>query len=135
MKINEISAAQTWPLRHEVMWPEKPLDFVKLEADEQGYHFGLFLKEELVSIVSVFISDDNSAQFRKLATLEKHQGNGYASKLLSHIIAFTKNQGVKTMWCNSRFDKLSFYKKFGMLKTEHTFIKETIKFVILKKQL
>ena len=40
-----------------------------LQDDEDGLHFGLFNKEKLVSVVSLFI-DGEEAQFRKFATLQ-----------------------------------------------------------------
>ncbi len=78
MKIKSIEASETWEIRHEVMWPDQPFEFVKLEEDNSGLHFGVFDKEKVVSIVSCFIIDDEM-QFRKLATLEEYQGKGIAS--------------------------------------------------------
>ena len=69
--IKKIHYQSTWAIRHSVMWPNKPLESVQLEADEFGAHYGLFVKDELVSIISLFIDDNNrEAQFRKFATLE-----------------------------------------------------------------
>jgi hypothetical protein len=48
------------------MWPNKSIDYVKLPNDQDGQHFGLFIKGELVSIVSAFIFSDE-VQFRKFA--------------------------------------------------------------------
>lgn len=135
MKIKRISAAQTWSLRQEVMWPEFPLEFIKLPEDSNGYHFGLFVDTELISIVSLFQSKLDEAQFRKFATKKEEQGKGYGSKLLIHLINFTKKKDIHTLWCNARADKIDFYKKFGIQATTQTYVKENIKFVILKKQL
>jgi hypothetical protein len=63
--VHQISAAQTWPIRHKVMWPDYPLDFVKIKNDEDGIHFGLWLDTELVSVISLFI-EGQEAQFRNL---------------------------------------------------------------------
>lgn len=134
-KIKEISASETWPLRHEVMWPEMPLDFIKLPLDELGYHFGLYINQDLVSVVSLFSSDDHTAQFRKLATKAEEQGKGYGSKLLSYLIKFAQEKDFHTLWCNSRAEKTDYYKKFGMIETNKTFVKQSLKFVILKKVL
>ncbi len=133
--IKQINAEACWPLRHQVMWPDLHLDFIKLAEDPEGYHFGLFKNEELVSVISLFQKEDHSAQFRKFATTEAEQGKGYGSTLLDHVIAFCKKQRFHTIWCNARIDKTDFYKKFGMLETEDTFVKEGIRFVILKKVL
>lgn len=135
MEIKSISAKETWQLRHEVMWPDEPFDFIKLSEDSKGHHFGFFLEDELVSIVSLFQTDEGIAQFRKFATQTNHQGKGYGTKLLIHLIQFAQEKGFHTLWCNARVDKSYFYKKFGMLETTETYVKRNIKFVILRKVL
>ncbi len=125
----------TWPLRHEVMWPNMPIDFVKLPEDASGIHFGLFVDTNLVSTVSLFQTDVGTAQFRKFATKKKQQGKGYGSKLLLHLIEYTKKQRFQCLWCNARIDKTDYYKKFGMVETDKTFLKQNQKFVILQKVL
>lgn len=133
--IKQISAETTWPLRHLVMWPDLPFDFIKLPEDPNGIHFGLFKSEELLSIVSLFQTGEGTAQFRKFATMSAEQGKGYGSKLLAHLIEYAQKQRYHTLWCNARIDKTDFYKKFGMYETEKTYVKENVKFVILKKVL
>lgn len=133
MKIKQISASETWSLRQEVMWPEMPIDFVKLPLDRKGKHFGIYLDHELVSVVSLFQTDKGQAQFRKLATKGEMQGKGYGSRLLEHLMTFAQKKNIHTLWCNARIDKIDFYKKFRMIETKQTFVKEKIKFVILKK--
>ena len=135
MKIKSISAADTWPLRHQIMWPDLPIDFIKLPEDSKGNHFGLFLDKELVSVVSLFQIEANIAQFRKFATKTNHQRKGYGSKLLLHLIELAKEHGFHTLRCNARVDKTDFYKKFGMFETQETYVKQNVKFVILKKVL
>lgn len=132
-KIKKISAEETWQLRHEVLWPEEPFDFVKLPEDSMGNHFGLFLEDELISVVSLFQTEKGIAQFRKFATQSKHQSKGYGTKLLLHLIQFVQVKGFHMLWCNARVDKAYFYKKFGMLETSKTCVKRNLKFVILRK--
>ena len=135
MKIKSIPAEETWPLRHVVMWPNMPFDFIKLPEDTKGKHFGLFLGTNLVSVVSLFQTEVGIAQFRKFATKTNEQGKGYGSKLLSYLIEFSQEQAFHTLWCNARADKTDFYKKFGMFETQETYTKQNVKFVILKKVL
>lgn len=113
MEIKEIEASETWPLRHKVMWPNKPLDFVVLPNDEEGLHFGLFEKETLVSVVSLFI-DGQEGQFRKFATDDYFQGRGYGTKLLNHLIEEAKKLNIKSLKCNARLTAIEFYQRFGM---------------------
>ena len=83
--IKEIKHTEALTIRHKVMWPDKPMNFVKPPNDINGRHFGLFIEEKLISVVSIF-KNDNEFQFRKLATLEEYQGKGFGTKLLNFII-------------------------------------------------
>lgn len=131
MIIKEIQASETWQIRHEVMWPDQPFEFVQLKEDDLGMHFGAFNHEKLVSIVSCFFSDEEM-QFRKLATLDDFQGQGIASELLKYILKLAKEKEVKKVWCNARANKKSFYEKFGMTDAHKTFIKAEQEFTIME---
>jgi GNAT superfamily N-acetyltransferase len=113
IEIKAISAAETWQLRHKVMWPNKPLEFVILPQDEDGIHYGLFEKECLVSVISLFV-DGSEGQFRKFATAKDFQGKGYGSKLLNHLIKEAKLLNISCLFCSARITAISFYEKFGM---------------------
>ena len=131
MEIKAINASQTWEIRHKVMWPDKPVEFVQLEEDNLGSHFGIFEQEKLVSIVSCFVVNQEM-QFRKLATLEEYQGKGIASELLNYIFKIAKEQDLRKIWCNARSNKKSFYKKFGMIDRGEIFVKEGQEFTIME---
>lgn len=113
MDIKEIEASETWSLRHKVMWPNKPLDFVVLPNDDEGLHFGLYEKETLVSVISLFINGQEG-QFRKFATDDYFQGRGYGTKLLSHLIEAAKKLNLRSLKCNARMTAIEFYQRFGM---------------------
>lgn len=130
--IKEISPEETYQLRHEVMWPNKPLEYIKLKNDDKGIHFGLWKDSNLVSVISVFIHE-HSAQFRKFATSKLEQGNGYGGLLLKYILTNIDNNNVEKIWCNARADKTAFYEKFGLYKTLKTFSKDRINYVIMEK--
>lgn len=131
MRIKEIKASDTWQIRHEVMWPNQPFEFVQLDEDDSGLHFGVFIEEKLISIVSCFITD-NEMQFRKLATLNDHQGEGVGSELLEYIIQLARNKKLKRVWSNARTNKKTFYEKFGMKDTFQTFNKSGQEFTIME---
>jgi predicted GNAT family N-acyltransferase len=131
LHIQPIDKEQAWTLRHRVMWPEKELDFVKLDDDHQGLHYGLFVENNLVSVVSVFISGDE-AQFRKFATQMEEQGKGYGSILLNRVFDYARERGVKRIWCNARANKAAFYAKFGLIPTGDSFTKEGLPYLIME---
>ncbi|PTX21394.1 putative GNAT family N-acyltransferase [Pontibacter mucosus] len=131
MQIKEITAEETWQLRRDVMWPEKDISYVQLPEDEDGHHFGLYLSGELVSVVSLFVAGQR-AQFRKFATLPQYQGKGYGSMLLQHLIRQAATQGITQLWCNARQEKASFYRRFGLQETNHTFMKDGKSYVVME---
>lgn len=132
--IKEVSLDKVYKLRHEVMWPNKSLDFIKIANDNEGIHLGLFKDSELISVISLFI-DNNEAQFRKFATKINEQNKGYGSKLLNHSFKYLKGVGIKRVFCNARLDKTAFYKGFSMVLTTEKFIKSGQGYVIMEKNL
>lgn len=116
MEIRRILPEATWQLRQSVMWPDKPLDFIKLPDDAAGEHYGLFIEDELVSVVSLFI-DGADAQFRKFATSLKMQGQGYGTKLLTTVMNVAAANGVKRIWCYARQEKVGFYERLGFKRS------------------
>lgn len=131
MNIKRIEASETWQIRHEVMWPDQPFEFVQLETDNSGFHFGVFEDHKLVSIISCFI-EGREMQFRKLATLTEYQGKGIASHLLEYILQFAEERDLEKVWCNARTNKRSFYEKFEMKDTYKTFTKAGQEFTVME---
>ena len=127
-------AAETWPIRHKVMWPDKPFDFIKLSGDDQAQHFGLHVDDVVVSVVSIFIQNEK-AQFRKLATIIEKQGYGYGTQLLSFVFKKLQDLNIEVVWCNARKDKTQFYHRFGMLQTDQEFTRGGIDYVIMEKKI
>jgi predicted GNAT family N-acyltransferase len=134
VQIEQIRYELTWRIRHEVMYPDLPFSAIKLPADPDGVHFGLYAGDQLTSVVSVFYQG-RCYQFRKLATLNAAQGKGYGSMLLSYIIAYITREGADTIWCNARVSALKFYEKFGFRQKGDYFSEHGIDFVIMELQL
>ncbi|MFB5761867.1 GNAT family N-acetyltransferase [Paenibacillus medicaginis] len=131
MDIRSIDKESAWRIRHEVMWPDRELAYVQLKDDDMGRHYGLFVGERLVSVVTLFI-DQEEAQFRKFATLETEQGKGYGSRLLRHVMEEAKQAGGKRIWCNARREKAAFYRRFGLQETGRMFVKGGKEYVIME---
>ncbi|MBS1668205.1 MAG: GNAT family N-acetyltransferase [Bacteroidetes bacterium] len=133
MTIKKINASDTWPIRQLVMWPDKPIEFVKITGEEKANHYGLYVEDQLVSVISCFESD-GEIQFRKFATLIEKQNRGLGTYLLSYIINEAKSRNIKKIWCNARKGKTGYYEKFGMTNTCHEFSKEGIHYVVMEIQ-
>lgn len=122
IEIKQITPAETWQIRHEVMWADKPIDFIKLPNDDDGFHYGLFDGGALVSVISLFI-EQSSGRFRKFATRADLQGKGYGSKLLSFLIKEAEQRKLTEVWCDARTSAIGFYEKFGMKISSEVFQK------------
>jgi len=130
--IREITAAEAWPIRHQVMWPDQPFAFIQLPNDAKGLHYGLFIDKALISVISLFINETDS-QFRKFATVIDFQGSGYGSQLLHYVIDVAKNKGLSKIWCNARIEKADYYEKFGLVKTDKQFSKKGIAYIVMER--
>lgn len=128
--IEQIAPNLTWPIRYQVMYPEHDLDFVKIENDDEGIHFGLYYNQKLTGIVSVF-NEAKIYQFRKLAILEEAQGLGLGKKLMETVIEYCKLQKAENLWCNARANAKDFYKRLGFKETETVFFKDGYDFIIM----
>lgn len=131
INIKQITISEVLPIRHKVMWPNMPVNYVALKNDNDARHFGLFVDDKITSIISLF-TENNEAQFRKFATLVEFQGFGYGSILLKHIIALAKKEKLKKLWCNARIEKSKFYERFNLKPTLQKFTKEEIDYVIME---
>lgn len=132
--VKQIITAETLLIRHQVMWPNKPIKYVELPNDASARHYGLFVNGEIIAVISLF-TENNVAQFRKFATLVKFQGLGYGTLLLEYIIDLVAKEKINKLWCNARVEKSKFYEKFGLIATDKTFMKGEIEYVIMEVNL
>jgi GNAT superfamily N-acetyltransferase len=130
LTVTPITPEQTYPLRHSVLWPDKPLDYVKVDNDASGYHYGVILDNELVAVISLFLADETAdgqpARFRKFATRPDRQRQGIGTQLLNHVIAEARRLGATSLWCDARLDAADFYRRFGMEPVSDVFHKGPI---------
>ena len=132
--VEQIFPSLTWRIRHIVMYPDQPFEFVKLESDFDGIHFGIYVNYELTGVVSLFIKDE-IGQFRKLAVLPEVQHQGLGTQLMMYLIDFCKSQKLTKLWCNARVNSKEFYTKFGFLETNKTYTADGFDFVIMELEI
>lgn len=132
--INEVPYEDVLKIRQTVMYPNKDKESVTLSEDSNGLHIGYYLDGKPVSVFSLFLSN-REIQFRKFATLTEYQGKGYGSKLMEWLLTYIEDLKFSRVWCNSRVDKIDFYKKFGFSETADKFEKGGHQFVVLEKRI
>ncbi len=125
MEIRSISWEQTIPLRHSVLWPNKPAEYCHVDGDLEASHFGAFIDGDLVCVASVYITS-NKARLRKFATDSRYQNQGIGSKMLEYIIQSLRNNQVGLFWCDARESAIEFYKRFSMKACSDRFYKADV---------
>jgi predicted GNAT family N-acyltransferase len=134
LEIKEVKACETWKIRQQVMWADKPIAYVKLENDESGLHYGIVKNDELISVISLFQTGE-TAQFRKFATLEQHQRQGYGKALLAFLVEASQRKNIKTLWCNARVSALPFYEQFGFEPVSEAWYTDEIAYIKMSEAL
>jgi len=132
LTIVKLSANETLSLRHTVLWPNEPLDFCKVEGDEDALHYGIEHDRKLICVASIFITG-NSARLRKFATLVEFQGQGIGSFLIEHILLVLQEKNIKTFWCDARQKASSFYERLKMKSKGEVFYKADIPYIVMER--
>ena len=133
IELRTISADETLPIRHAVLWPDKPVDFSRIEDDAEGWHLGGFLDNKLICVASVFFAG-NVARLRKFATDPAYQSKGAGSAVLHHIIRHLERGQTTRFWCDARLSASDYYVRFGMKREGEVFYKEDIPYVKMALQ-
>lgn len=132
--IEQITQELTWKLRQKELYPDLPIEAIKLPEDDLGVHLGLFYENRLVTVVSLF-ENNNQLQFRKLATDSRYQNKGLGSKMINYVLDYAKERNLEKVWCNARSTATGFYLKLGFVYTGSKFSKNGIDYVIMEKTL
>jgi predicted GNAT family N-acyltransferase len=121
VKVLQISATDTYPLRQEVLRKGRPFEECIFDGDEddQTFHLGAFVEGKLVSVASFYyqrhpaFEDENQYRLRGMATLVDFQGQGLSRALLRTAFPLIKQNFCSLIWCNARVSALGFYQKTG----------------------
>jgi len=119
-ELKEISAQDTWPVRHPVLRKGRPLEDVYMEADnkESTFHLGMYFKNQVVGVAS-FMEDSHKefgefqSRLRGMAVLSEFRKKGLAELLLKKGEKVLIDRGRKTLWFNARLVAHNFYSTLG----------------------
>lgn len=121
------------PLRHQVLWPDKPMAFSRVPGDAQAQHYGVILNNALISCLSAFLIGENIWQIRKFATRPEYQQQGFGSTLLQYVIAQLHQQGAHTIELDARQSAAAFYQKYGFVSCSAEFEKSGISYIRMRR--
>ena len=142
--IKKIAAIETYSVRHDVLRKGKPIETCQFEGDDlpTTYHFGYYLNNNLVGIISIFKNNNNifainnQYQIRGMAILEFHQKKGIGELLVKHSEAYCKKMQTDLIWFNARTAAVGFYEKLGYTKVGTAFeIKDVGEHYLMTKSL
>lgn len=116
--MREISAEETWPIRHEILRPGLPAETARFEGDHAPTtrHWGAFLGERLVGVASVMRED--GARLRGMAVLGRVQAKGVGRALLLEIQSWARKDSIPQVWCYARAEVEGFYLKLGFIRED-----------------
>lgn len=129
MQVKIIPAKAVLPIRQEVLRPNLGLKDCIFEGDlcKETLHFGVFSKNQLIGVATLFVSDSafyktgKCYQLRGMAVCKKHQRTGAGHFLMQHILNHCKQQKVEKIWWNARVKAVPFYLKFDTEITSEIF--------------
>lgn len=134
LRIEQVTAAVTWRLRQEVLYPKGSLKDVMIADDFDAFHFGAYHDNLLIAVISLF-PDIESFQFRKFAVRADYQKQGVGRRILEHVFRFSKIWNRDSLWCNARLTATNFYEKCGMQIVGVPFKKNGIPYVRMEIRL
>lgn len=119
--IKEVSAKETYPVRHPVLREGRPIEDCAFSNDdlETTIHLGLFIKNNLVGIATLLehknalFHENKQYQLRGMAVLKSYQGQGLGDAILKYAENQLKQKSINLIWCNAREIAVGFYKKNG----------------------
>jgi len=127
MTIRQLSASDTYPLRHAVLRKGRPLEDCAFDSDDlrTTVHIGSYLESTLVGVASFMLDKDNSIsllknidkkhcyQLRGMAVLEQLQGHHVGTRLLQYGEQLLREKDCSHLWFNARELAVPFYHKLG----------------------
>ena len=130
MEIKKISSIETYPVRHEVLRKGKPIETCQFKGDddENTTHFGLYVEDKLIGIISIFKENNilfpelNQVQIRGMAVLEAFQGKGFGAELVREAENHCISLNTDLIWFNARENAVPFYKKLNYIIIGDSFL-------------
>ena len=122
LQIKEITALETYPIRHPLLRKGQPLESCKLENDEHpsSIHLGTYIDARLVAVLSALPNlcpDYNTLkayQLRAMAVEPKYQRKKIASSMIQYLYnKIIEKGGIELIWLNARVAANKLYIKNG----------------------
>jgi len=118
--VKEISTADTYNIRQQVLRPTKTVDACQFEDDNNPntFHIGLYYYGTLVGVATymnnknILFDAKNPYQLRGMAMDVRFQGKKLGNVLLKKGEQLLKDKNCDLLWCNARKKAVDFYSRF-----------------------
>ena len=130
-QVERVTADETKPVRHAVLWPHLPsVEACVIAEDERAdtIHLGVFRcgvergDRELVGVCSLFAqrsvrfpealpANAGLCRLRVMGTLNSVRGQGAGAALVEGAVEAARTAGAEYVWCDAREVALGFYEK------------------------
>ena len=114
--IKQISANDTYVVRHRVLRQGKPLKSCAFANDNDAstIHFGLYENGQLAAVASLFAQSNDlfkgkQYQLRGMAVLEEFRRKGFGEALLNKVEEYSLSNSIQVLWFNARESAVHFY--------------------------
>ena len=129
MRIIQISAETTRPLRHSILRPHQTLADCVYPGDEDpmSFHVGAYANDQLICVASFFPQStdrlEQAKQFRLrgMGTIPAYRSKGIGAAVLMKGEAIALEKGYDVLWCNARTSASGYYIKQGYTAFEDEF--------------
>ena len=127
--IKQITSRETFPVRHPVLRPGKPVESCIFDGDDlpSTIHLGVFNDDRAVGVLSIFemktplLDGEKQFQLRGMAVLPEYQKKGLGELLMQGAEDTIAAKGGKAIWFNAREVAVGFYEKMGYAITGEPF--------------
>ena len=130
MIIKNITAKETFIVRHPVLRPGRPIESCSFDLDNHpsSLHLGVEKDNRIIAVLSALpIQCENfpglkSMRIRGIATLPEFQRKGLGSLLMNEIEERLLNfKKINLLWLNARINAVGFYEHLGYNAVGTTF--------------
>ena len=121
IEVREIATAETYPVRHVVLRPGRPLESCYYPKDDDAgtFHLGVFVDGRLAGVATYLVdshagfSDAVQYRLRGMAVLPEYQGLGLGRALIDAAYPRIAAAGATLLWFTAREEAVGFYVKQG----------------------
>ena len=130
--VEQIQPALTWKLRREILYPQQKKHEMDFDTDLDDTHFGAFLGDYLVAVVSV-ANNNNNFQLREFAIDPGAQSADPAGALIENITDYAKKREGTHLWTDASVEQIPFYAKYGFMQTGRYYSRHGVSYEIVEK--